>query len=226
MNRRSYLQRAGVAATAGLLAGCSGPGASDEALGTLAASVSDQPADIEDFESCIVTIAGIWVASADGDGSATEATESTGTEDGDRRYIEFEESQTADLVDLQGEASQSLGEWELEVGSYEYLQLDVTGVDGTLDDGSQADVRTPGNAPLQFNTTFEIRENQRTHFTADFTPVRQGNTGRYIIQPVASETTVTYGTEANDGTASEGDDTATESDGTATDGDDTATATS
>ena len=218
MNRRSYLESAGVAATAGLLAGCSSPGNSEASTtyGTLAASVSDQPADIEDFESCVVTIAGIWVAPADEDGSATEATASTGTED--RRYIEFEESQIEDLVELQGDASQSLGEWDLEVGTYQYLQLDVSGVDGTLDDGSEADVRTPGNAPLRFNTSFEIRENQRTHFLADFTPVRQGNSGRYIIQPVASETTVTYGTatEADETETAAATDTATSAD-TATD---------
>lgn len=224
MNRRSYLKSAGVAATAGLLAGCSGPGASADAVGTLAASVTDQPADIADFESCIVTIAGIWVSPAGGDDTDTPASTgtestptSTGSESGDRRYIEFEEARTADLVQLQGANSQSLGEWELETGSYESLQLDVTGVEGTLDDGSEADIDTPGNAPLQFNTTFEIRAEETTRFVADFTPVRQGNTGRYLIQPVASGTVVLYGTETYSG--GEGSMTTEEA---TTDGDDTA----
>lgn len=206
MNRRTYLKTAGVAASAGLVAGCSGStnGDGTPTYGTLATSVTDMPGDIADFESCVVTMAGIWVTQADSDGTdtgtedgteaaATAETSATGTEEGDgRRYIEFEEPQTADLVDLQGSNTQSLGETELETGSYQYLQLDVTGVEATLDGGGEASVETPGDAPLKFNAEFEIRAEERTHFIADFTPVERGN-GSYIIQPVASGTAVLYG---------------------------------
>ncbi|GAB7012300.1 hypothetical protein JCM18549_05710 [Halolamina salina] len=51
---------------------------------------------------------------------------------------------------------------------------------------------TPGEAPLQFKQSFEIREGQRTTFTADFTPVKRGQTGTYLLQPVASGTEVSY----------------------------------
>jgi len=197
VNRRTYLKTAGVAATAGLVAGCSGStsdGAGTPTYGTLATSVTDMPGDISDFESCVVTMAGIWVKPAESEitETGTGADEATGTDSDDRRYFEFEEAQTADLVQLQGSKTQSLGETELETGSYQYLQLDVTGVEGTLEDGGETSVETPGNAPLKFNAEFEIRQDERTNFVADFTPVRRGN-GSYIIQPVASGTTVLYG---------------------------------
>ena len=100
MNRRTYLKAAGVAASAGLLAGCSGStdGETTPTYGTLATSVTDMPGDIGDFETCVVTMAGIWVTPADGDGteSETEATESGTAADG-RRYIEFDEPRTAEI---------------------------------------------------------------------------------------------------------------------------------
>ncbi len=273
MNRRSYLSGTGAAIAAGLLAGCSSDSGSEDGsnntdgsndtsettYGTLATLVTDQPTDIDDFESCVVTLQGIWIKPAGGEETATPVTESVdspvedtetesmtntstetmngtategemdddGTEeemegeDGDngRRYIEFEEPQTADLVDLQGANSQLLEETEVETGEYQFLQLDVSGVEGTLTDGSEAEVDTPGNAPLKFNAAFEIRAEERTQFIADFTPVRRGN-GSYLIRPVASGTTVLYGdaeyTEADASTATDGGENVT--DGNETDG--------
>ncbi|WP_324661732.1 DUF4382 domain-containing protein [Haloarcula sediminis] len=198
MNRREYLKTAGVTATAGLVAGCSGStdGNGTPTYGTLATSVTDQPADIDDFESCVVTIQGIWVKPAgeeteSGSESTAETTES-GTDADGRRYIEFEEAQEADLVQLQGANTQLLDETEVETGDYQYLQLDISGVEGALTDGSDASVDTPGNAPLKFDAEFEIREGETTTFVADFTPVKRGPNG-YVIQPVASGTKVLYG---------------------------------
>jgi hypothetical protein len=202
-SRREYLRATGGLVAAGVagLAGCMGTAS---ATGTLATSVTDQPGDIGDFESCVVTIAGVWVAPGepeetdDSDGSTATADESD-----DREYHEFDEPREADLVELQGDRTALLGEHELETGEYAFLQLDVTGVDATLDDGSDATVDTPGEAPLQFKQAFEIREDTRTQFTADFTPVRRGRMGSYLLQPVARGTTVEYestsDTETEDG---------------------------
>jgi len=260
VNRRSYLKQAGVAVAAGLFAGCSGITNSDDSektYGTLATSVTDQPTDIDDFESCVVTLQGIWIKPDGAAGTQTMATEATGAdstdgqaylaqtnetqtnetetnetqtdtpqtevtqsgtpltevteqtagEDSDgRRYIEFSEAQTADLVDLQGSNSQLLEETEVETGSYQFLQLDVSGVEGTLTDGSEASVDTPGNAPLKFNASFDIREGERTQFIADFTPVKRGN-GSYLIRPVASGTTVLCGDEEYTGGTESGTET-------------------
>ncbi len=64
-----------------------------------------------------------------------------------------------------------------------------------LADGGSAEVTLPGDAPLKFDKAFELRADQTTSFTADFTPVKQGRTGRYVLQPVAGEVTVTYESE-------------------------------
>lgn len=181
INRRTYIAATGVA-TAGMagLAGCLG----DDATGTLATHVTDQPGDIGDFESCVVTIVGMWLGPEDGDEEDEEPA--------DREYYEYDDSQQADLVELQGENTRLVDERELDVATYEFMQLDINGVDATLEDGSEATVEVPGEAPLTFNQSFEIREETRTVFTADFTPVQRGQAGGYVLQPVAQGTTVEY----------------------------------
>lgn len=206
ISRRTYLQAAGGITLAGItgLAGCSG----SSGTGTLATQVKDAPGDISDFESCIVTIEGFWLkASGDDESTATTDGDSTATTDADgveqqdeedvdqsdgRTYREFDEPQEADLVQLQDGETQLVDEQEIETGTYAFLQLDVSAVEGTLSGGGDADVGTPGEAPLQFKHAFEVREGQRTTFTADFTPVKRGQTGSYLLQPVATGTEVSY----------------------------------
>ena len=197
--RRNYLRAAGAVGLAGItgLAGCSG----GTATGTLATRVKDAPGDISDFESCVVTIEGFWLKEgSDGDSDDSTATTEEGvtTQDeedvdqsDDRTYYEYDEAQEADLVQLQNGDTKLVDEREIETGTYAFLQLDVSGVDATLSGGESADVVTPGNAPLQFKQSFEVRADQRTTFTADFTPVQRGTQG-YILQPVASGTEVSY----------------------------------
>lgn len=184
-DRRSYLKLTGGAAAFGLsgLAGCLGSAGS----GTLATSVTDQPEDIGDFESCLVTIDGIWLGPEDAEDGSEEDEEPSG-----REYHAFDEPQEADLVQLQDESTQLVDERDLDVASYEFLQLDVTDIDGTLENGDAAEMETPGEAPLTFNEPFEIREDTRTSFTADFAPVRQGETERYVLRPVPEGISVDY----------------------------------
>lgn len=182
VDRRTYLATTGAAAS-GLvsLTGCLGGG-----TGTLATQVTDQPGDIEDFESCIVSIVGMWLGTGDAqtaDGSETPT---------DREYYEYEEPQEADLVELQDDSTQLVDEREFDTASYEYLQLDVAGVDATLTNGESAQVQVPGEAPLTFNSGFEIRAETRTVFTADFTPVQRSQGGGYLIRPVPDGITVEY----------------------------------
>lgn len=183
VDRRSYLAATG-AFTAGMvgLAGCTG----GNATGTLATQVTDQPGDIADFESVVVTIVGMWLGSADADG-ATEDDEAV-----DREYHEYDEPETADLVDLQGENTALVDEREVEVSTYDFLQLDTDGIEATLENGDAATVEVPGEAPLIFNQEFDVREDARTVFTADFTPVKRGQTGSYVLQPVPDGITVEY----------------------------------
>ena len=242
VSRRTYLQATGAAALgAAGLAGCVG-----KATGTLATRVTDQPADIGDFESLVVTIEGIWLGpegaesgaagnETDGDaddgsdvdgGNATDGDDADMNETDDesapagREYIEFDEPQEADLVRLQDGETQLIDERELAVATYQFLQLDVSNVDGTLDGGDEADVDLPGNAPLTFNESFEVRENTETSFTADFAPVRRGN-GTYLLRPVPRGIEVTYGSsdegDADGGNATDSGGNETDSGGNETD---------
>lgn len=184
IDRRTYLATTG-AATAGIvgLAGCLGSGET----GTLTTQVTDQPGDIADFESCVVTIVGMWLGPQE-----AEAGDEEGEEPSDREYYEYDEPQEADLVELQDGNTQLVDDRELEVATYEFLQLDTDGIDATLEDGSSATVEVPGEAPLTFNQQFEVREDTRTVFTADFTPVKRGQTGNYVLQPVPDGIAVDY----------------------------------
>ena len=185
VDRRTYLASVGTASVIGF-AGCLG---GNDATGTLTTNVTDQPGDIADFESCVVTIVGMWLGPED-------ATAGDDGEDPDgREYHEYDDPQEADLVQLQGENTQLVDERELDLASYEFLQLDIDDVDATLEDGDSATVDVPGEAPLTFNEPFEIRENTRTSFTADFTPVRRGQTGEYLLQPVPEGIVVEYDDE-------------------------------
>jgi len=234
VDRRTYLRATGVAALGSVgLAGCVG-----RATGTLATRVTDQPADIGDFESLVVTVEGFWLGpegaqpeSDDGDADGNETDDGSDEADGNetdggnetdeeedapgREYFEFDEPQEADLVELQNGETQLIDERELEIGEYPYLQLDVSAADGTLTDGSEATVDLPGNAPLKFNEAFEIRENTQTTFTADFAPVLRGN-GRYLLRPVPSGIEVEYG-DAEDADNSDGSDDSESSGGNTSD---------
>lgn len=184
INRRTYLKTIGSVSVIGAVAGCLG----SEDTGTLSTRVTDQPGDIADFESCIVTIVGMWL----GPQNAESGDDDEDIEPSGREYHEYDEPQEADLVQLQDGATQLIDERELDVAEYEFLQLDTDGVDATLTDGESAVVEVPGEAPLTFNAPFEIRENTRTVFTGDFTPVRRGQTDEYLLQPVAQGITVEY----------------------------------
>lgn len=185
IDRRAYLFATG-AVTAGTvpLAGC----LDSDATGTLSTRVTDQPMDIGDFDSCIVSIIGMWLGPEDAEaGDEDEDTEPTG-----REYYEYDEPQQADLVELQDDTTELIDERDLDVAEYEFLQLDVDDVDATLTDGESATVEVPGEAPLTFNESFEIREDTRTTFTADFAPVSRGATGEYVLQPVPDGISVSY----------------------------------
>lgn len=166
------------------LAGCVGD---DDGTGVLTTYVTDQPGDIADFESCVVTITGFWLGP-----EGAEAGDDEGTEPADRKRYDLDEAQQADLVELQDGETQLIDTRELDVAEYDFLQLDISEIDAALTDGESATVEVPGEAPLTFNEPFEIREETQTSFTADFTPVKRGETETYILQPVPEGTQVSY----------------------------------
>lgn len=192
----------------------------EQRYGTLSTEIRDQPNDIGDFEELTVTIDGIWIKPAndgetDGEQAAdanarktTESpegdterpeTDSENTEEpengDDRHYIEFDESRQIDLIELRDGGTRAIDETQVQAVTYQFLQLDVSDVKGVIaESGEQADVETPGDAPLKFDTSFEIRPEHRTRFIADVAPQQTGQ-GKYVIRPVADGTQVHYGDE-------------------------------
>ncbi len=194
MQRRQYLA-AGTAAVGATLAGCTGGGGDgDGSTGTLATRVTDQPGDIDDFESCVVTVTGIRVRPSDDEETDTETDgpdpDGDDEDEGEASY-DVDDAE-ADLVQLQDGETELVAEQELETGEYDYLKLAVSDVDATLANGDDAEVDTPGDAPLTFDESFEVRADARTVFTADFTPVKRGQSGSYVLQPVADGVEVTH----------------------------------
>lgn len=184
MKRRTFVRSAAGISAITAIAGCSGTDGGD--TGTFATYVSDQPGDISDFETCIVTITEIRIQPVDGE-----------------TIMKSVDNVEADLVELQGDKQKLVDESELAEGEYEHVQLAISNVDATLAEGGEATVDTAGEAGLKFQSfvidgeqsdTFEIRAGETASFTADFTPVKQGKTNRYILKPVADEVRVVYGT--------------------------------
>lgn len=170
IKRRSYLKAVGTVPVVGFVTGCLGGGDT----GTLSTYVSDQPGDIGDFDTLLIQVDGIRVKPEE--------------EEVQRHEADAE----VDLTELVGEASALINEMDLETGTYGFLQLDAEATEATLNGGGSATVDVPGDAPLKFAKEFEIRSDQTTSFTADFTPVKQGQTDRYVLQPVADEVVVSY----------------------------------
>lgn len=161
----------------------------------------------------------------DDGGTESKEDDTEDDEEGDGRIHIDVDNEPADLVQLQGDAQKVISSEELPTGEYGQIKLGVADeTDAVLTDGSEADVMTPGNAPLMFKKDFEVREGTKTTFTADFSPRRRGPNG-YILKPVADEVRVEYSdVESDDETsdseedgtgegASDGNETSTENDG-------------
>lgn len=127
--------------------------------------VSDTPADIEDFESLIVSFS---------------KTRIFGSEEG------FEEHSlngtSVDLTQVVGEKAISVLNIELAEGTYNKVEMHVSEVNGTVN-GTQVDVKVPSNK-LQIVRPFEIKANETTKFVFDINVVRKGNTDEYNLLPV------------------------------------------
>lgn len=139
--------------------------------------ISDEQNAMDDFEHLNVTVTSIAVHRVDD--PETDANESG--------WVESDvDNVTVDLTELQGENASQLGEIQAPNGSYNKVFIHVSAdVEGTLNDGSSADVTLPSNK-LQLNTEFTVGDGEEVDFVFDLTVFERGNQG-YILKPVASE---------------------------------------
>ncbi|MFC7176836.1 DUF4382 domain-containing protein [Halosegnis marinus] len=93
--------------------------------GSLAFYVSDQENAIDDFESLNATISEVEFVGADGNRTTYEA------------------NRTVDLTELKGDNATLLSTYDLDAGNYTTVFIRVSEVNGTLTDGSSADVKLP-----------------------------------------------------------------------------------
>jgi hypothetical protein len=139
----------------------------------------------------------------DGDGTETEdvtetpeSTDSPDTEAASEEVADKEASEdwvvrdvnstTVDLTELQGENATQLERANVPNGTYTQVRLHISEVDGTLKDGSQVNVKLPSNK-LRLNSEFTVGNGEEVDFVYDATVFEAGNSGKYILKPVASE---------------------------------------
>ncbi|MFC5971418.1 DUF4382 domain-containing protein [Halomarina salina] len=179
-----------------VLAGCSAtlPGTNAEETGTVQLYVSDERNAIDQFSRLDVTVTGVAFRTAEqspeaattatnvtGSGLPTDATDAT--DDWERHAVE---NVTVDLTRLQGENATRLGNLTVASGDYGAVRLDVAAAEGTLQDGERVDVTLPSDR-LRLDDRFTVESGSEVEFVFDVTVVDAGDSGRFVLKPVASE---------------------------------------
>lgn len=188
MTRRLY---AGLVVLVVVLAGCMGAptGSSptstatstDDATGAESASmdggqvnfyVSDERNAIGDFRHLNVTVTKVGFHRGGENGTWVE---------------EPVDNVTVDLTELQGENATLVDSYDLPNGTYTKVFLHVSDVDGTLNaTGEETNVKLPSQK-LQLNQQFAVENGSEVDFVFDITVVKAGNSGKYVLKPVVSE---------------------------------------
>ncbi|MGB9964454.1 DUF4382 domain-containing protein [Halobacterium sp. CBA1126] len=108
-------------------------------------------------------------------------------EDGETEWVEHDvDNRTVDLTELQGANATQLGNMSVPAGEYEKVFVHVGEVEGTLESGEQVNVKLPSQK-LHLNEDFTVNQSSDVEFVFDITVFEAGNSGKYILKPVASE---------------------------------------
>jgi hypothetical protein len=93
---------------------------------------------------------------------------------------------TVDLTRLRGANATLVDAFDLPAGEYNQVVLEVSETNGTLTDGSSTEVKLPSER-LKLNQRFVVGNGEEVDFVYDVTVHKAGNSGMYILRPVASE---------------------------------------
>lgn len=104
----------------------------------------------------------------------------------DRRVTRAVDNVTIDLTAYQGANATLLSEFSVPNGSYTQAFISVSAINGTLTTGESVDVKLPSNT-LRLNHDFTVGSGETVDFVFDVTVFAAGNSGMYILKPVASE---------------------------------------
>jgi len=146
-----------------------------------------QPGDAEAEENDTTPVDTETAAPTGEDATPTDAETKNETADESDDWVEYDvDDRTFDLTQLQGATASLLDELETPEGSYSKVFVHVEEIDATLENGESANVKLPSEK-LQINQEFTVEANDTVDFVFDITVKKAGNSGKYILTPVISE---------------------------------------
>ncbi|MFB6161757.1 MAG: DUF4382 domain-containing protein [Haloferacaceae archaeon] len=131
--------------------------------------VSDERNDIGDFEHLNVTVTRVGFQRRGGNWTEHEVDDAT-----------------VDLTRLQGANATLIESFDVPNGTYTKVFVYVSEVNGTLTDGSDQRVKLP-SGKIQLDEQFTVGNGETVDFVFDITVHEAGKSGKYVLQPVASE---------------------------------------
>lgn len=175
-------------------AGCAQmiPGEGDgEGERSLSVLISDQQNAIGEFERLTITVEVVAVHRADADEGSGWTEQSV-------------DGVTVDLTQLTGSKAVRIADVTLEYGSYDAVAVDVSSVEGTLTDGSEADVELASDR-LRIDREFAVGESVGGSYVFDVGVRQADGSGGYVLEPVVSESGAGVGFEENPDARLDGD---------------------
>jgi len=173
-----------------VLAGCSGApggGSGTAETGTVSFYVSDQPNAIDDFEHLNVTITEVAFASGTSENSTSgNETDANSTTAEDGAWETYDVNATVDLTQYRGANATLLGNLSVPEGDYSTVKMEVSTVEGTLENGSETEVKLPSGG-LNVPKGMTVSADEPVSFVFDVSVVKAGNSGGHILKPVVGE---------------------------------------
>jgi len=117
----------------------------------------------------------------------------------DGRWVTREvNATTVDLTRLRGANATLVERFDLPAGEYDQVRLEVSETEGVLKDGSTTEVKLPSER-LKLTQEFTVGDGEEVDFVYDVTVHKAGNSGKYVLRPVASESGTDVPIERVDG---------------------------
>lgn len=120
------------------------------------------------------------------DGGGTR-TDTDGPEGGRGGWEEYQlDDPTVDLTQLKGPKATVLDELDVPAGEYVAVDMFVADIHAVLTDGTETTLKIPSNR-LKIRTPFTVAAGEKLDFVYDIAPKRAGQSGKYLLTPVISE---------------------------------------
>jgi len=102
-------------------------------------------------------------------------------------WIEYDvDDRTVDLTELRGANATMLDQFDVPNGTYTKVFVYVDAVNATLESGERVNVKLPSEK-LHINERFAVEDGSDVDFVFDIAVHEAGNSGKYILKPVISQ---------------------------------------